>query len=230
MNPIHILIVEDESIVAMEIEGYVKYLGYTVTDICSNAEDTLQVISEQNVDIVLMDICIKGELDGIETTERIRREHPEIEIIFLTAHLDDYNVNRAIALDPVAYLAKPFHREELRVFLKIAIQKLTKKHIFIDKTLTHIFLDNEFSYDEKNSILYCCTELIHLTKRETELLDILIQNRNNVVDLYTIENQIWPDKTANTNTIRTLVKRLREKLKHKFIETIPSYGYRFTLS
>ena len=64
MKEINILIVEDESIVAMEIESYIKKLGYTVADTCSNAQDAFTVIDEQPIDIILMDICIKGELDG----------------------------------------------------------------------------------------------------------------------------------------------------------------------
>ncbi len=229
MKEINILIVEDESIVAMEIESYISKLGYTVTDICSNANDVLTVTSEQTIDIILMDICIKGELDGVETAVRIKKKHPGIEIIFLTAHLDDYNVDRAIEVNPTAYLSKPFNREELRVFLKIALRKIDKNTTHNEDHTHHIALDNEFSYDPLNHILYCCREIIHLTRKESDLLELLIADRNNLVDFYTIENTIWPDKLTNTNTIRTLVKRLRQKLKHKFIETVSSRGYRLVI-
>jgi len=227
MKEINILIVEDESIVAMEIESYITKLGYNVVDICSNADDAFTVIEAHPIDIILMDICIKGTLDGIETAERVKKREPKIEIIFLTAHLDDYNVDRAIKLDPTAYLSKPFNREELRVFLKIAIRKLNKDSNPIEIDPNHIILDYEFSYDLSTSTLYCCFEIIHLTKKESALLELFIENKNNIVDFYTIENTIWPDKDSNTNTIRTLVKRLRQKLKHKFISTVSSRGYRF---
>ncbi len=229
MKEINILIVEDESIVAMEIENYIKKLGYTIIDTCSNANDTLTVISEQKIDIILMDICIKGELDGVETAALIKKSHPEIEIIFLTAHLDDYNVDRAIEINPTAYLSKPFNREELRVFLKIALRKIHKEPSIHEDNKHHIILDNEYSYDLMNHTLYCCFEIINLTKKENDLLELLIQDRNNIIDFYTIENNIWPDKVTNTNTIRTLVKRLRQKLKHKFIETVSSRGYRLVI-
>jgi len=230
MKEINILIVEDESIVAMEIEGYIKKLGYSVAGTCSNAQDAFTVIEEQDINIILMDICIKGELDGVETAAMIKKNHPDIEIIFLTAHLDDYNVDRAIEINPTAYLSKPFNREELRVFLKIALHKIYKNSILCENHKHHIILDNEFSYDLSNHTLYCCLEIIHLTKKESDFLELLIENKNNVVDFYTIENAIWPDKNTNTNTIRTLVKRLRQKLKHKFIETVSSRGYRLLVS
>jgi DNA-binding response OmpR family regulator len=229
MKDINILIVEDESIVAMEIESYLSKLDYNVIDICSNAKDVLKAVNDNRIDIVMMDICIKGNIDGIETAEMIKKSHPHIEIIFLTANLDDYNADRAINTDPIAYLSKPFNREELRVFLKIALRKINK-NTSTDISNKHIIiLDYEFSYDPVNHILYCYNEIINLTKKENELLNLLIKNKNNLLNYYIIENTIWPNKTTNTNTIRTLVKRLRQKLKHKFIETVSSRGYKLNI-
>ncbi len=230
MKEVNILIVEDESIVAMEIESYIKKLGYSVAGTCSNAQDTFSIIQAQNINIILMDICIKGELDGVETATIIKKSHPQIEIIFLTAHLDDYNVDRAIELNPAAYLSKPFNREELRVFLKIALRKIRKDTSSDVMNQHNIILDHEFSYDPDNQTLYCCNEIISLTKKENELLKLFIENKNNLLDFYSIENTIWPDKETNTNTIRTLIKRLRQKLKHKFIATVSSRGYTFMIN
>jgi DNA-binding response OmpR family regulator len=230
MKKSNILIVEDESIVALELKSYINKLGYTVTAISSNAKDALSIISEQNIDIILMDICIKGELDGVEAASIIKSSYPQIEIIFLTAHLDDHNVDRAIEVDPTAYLSKPFNREELRIFLKIALKRRNKELTVNEEFNHHIILDDEFSYDPSNHTLYCCNEIINLTKKESDLLELLIQNRNNLVTLYTIEHSIWPDKVTHTNTIRTLVKRLRQKLKHNFIETVSARGYRLIVS
>lgn len=225
----NVLIVEDESIIAMEIESYIKKLGYTVVDICSNAEDALKVSEDTEINIVLMDICIKGEKDGIETAALLKKSYPLMEVIFLTAHMDEYNVDRAIKLDPVAYLSKPFNREELKIFLKIATQKITKHLTKREQSKNHIFLDHEFCYNTDTHTLYYHNQPIHLTKKESDLLEILISNKNHIVDRYTIENLIWPDKETNTNTMNTLLKRLREKLKHKFIETIPGQGYRLNI-
>ena len=230
MKEINILIVEDESIVAMELESYITKLDYTVIGTCSNAEDAFKIASEHPIHILMMDIRIKGDLDGIETAAIIKKSHPHVEIIFLTAHLDDYNVDRAIVLNPAAYLSKPFNREELRVFLKIALRKIRKDTSSDVMNQHNIILDHEFSYDPDNHTLYCCNEIISLTKKENELLKLFIENKNNLLDFYSIENAIWPDKETNTNTIRTLVKRLRQKLKHKFIESVPSRGYIFMIN
>ena len=230
MKEISILIVEDESIVAMEIESYINMLGYSIAGTCSNAKDALILVAEQPVDIIMMDICIKGDMDGIETAEIIKKDHPHIEIIFLTAHLDDYNVDRAIQLNPIAYFSKPFNREELRVFLKIALQKIRKEPSKDNRDGNTIILDYEFAYNPLIHTLFCCSEIIALTKKENELLKLLIDNKNNLLDYYSIENTIWPGKETNANTVRTLVKRLRQKLKHKFIETVSSRGYRLVIA
>ncbi len=230
MSTISVLIVEDESIVAMEIESFVSNkLGYNVIGICSSAEATLNLLEKHTADIILMDICIKGEMDGIELAEVILKQHPKTQIIFLTAHMDDYNVDRAIKLDPVAYLSKPFNREELRVVMKIAIQRMHKKNDYKTHNPDHLILDEEYCFNETTQTLFCCDEPIHLTQKEGVLLYLLLQNKNKIVDTYTIEQYLWPDKSVTANTLRTLVRRLREKLKHKFIQTIPSQGYRLTL-
>lgn len=230
MKDVNILIVEDESIVAMEIESYIKKLGYTVINTCSNAKDTFKIIEKETVGIILMDICIKGDIDGVDTAMYIKKQYPHIEIIFLTAHLDDYNVDRAIEVNPIAYLSKPFRREELRIFLKISLRKISQELTPNINNNNYIIFDDDFSYDPLNSTLYCCNEIINLTKKESDFLELLIKNKNNIVDLYTIENTLWPDKESNPNTIRTLIKRLRQKLKHKFIETVPSRGYRLVIT
>jgi DNA-binding response OmpR family regulator len=229
MNEMKILIVEDESIVAMEIENFVNRLGYQVVDICSNSQDALSVTKEEKVDLLLMDICLKGNIDGVETTELIKKEHPDIQVIFLTAHMDDYNVDRAITLNPIAYLSKPFNQEELRVSLKIASMKKNNIPMQRRSASSHLYLDEEFCYDTSHNLLYCCNELIHLTKKESDLLALLINNRNNITESFSIEMALWPDKTPHPNTLRTLIKRLREKLKHKFIETLPGRGYKLTI-
>ncbi len=225
MKKMNILIVEDESIVALEIESYLKTLGHHIAGIATSAEKALSLLEEEPVDVVMMDICIKGDTDGVETATIIKNRYPNTEIIFLTAHMDDYNIDRAIAIDPVAYLSKPFKREELKAFLKIAEHRIDNTVQLNLNTDTLVKLDEEYIYDIHTHTLYCCSEPMHLTKKEDQLLSLLLENQNMVVDFYTIENAIWPDKATSANTVRTLVRRLREKLKHKFIKTVSTRGY-----
>ena len=218
-----VLIVEDESIVALEIASYVKSLGYEVVATASNANDAVRLASEKEPDAILMDVRLKGEEDGISATKRIIQEK-QVSVIYITAFSDDESIERAIETNPAAYLTKPFNRKELAAALKIAIKRTTLQGNYA--LVGGLKISEEFSFDFESRQLICCGEYIHLTRKEQEFLTLLLEAKKGIVDIYTIENRIWPDKIPNENTRRGLVLRLRSKLKHQFIETVSGQGYR----
>jgi len=219
MNDKNILIVEDESIIAHSIAKKVEGFGYKVTTICSNGDSAISYILEHNISVVLMDINIKGDLDGIETVQEILK-HIYVPIIYLTAYMDENTIERAVNTNPSAYLSKPINKLELFASLKIALKKNDSS---IQKG--DIILDSEFSFDRKRKQLFHKGEFIKLSKRETQLLFLLIQRKNQIVTIDTIESEIWIDKEPNENTRRALISHLRTKLNHKFINTISGIGY-----
>lgn len=117
-----ILVVEDEIVVAMEIEEKLKLMGYDVTAICSTGEDAVSELGQQVPDLVLMDIKLDGEIDGIQTAEMIHRDH-DIPVVYLTAYADDVTLNRAKVTEPFGYLVKPFSETELRTTIEVALYK-----------------------------------------------------------------------------------------------------------
>jgi FOG: CheY-like receiver len=110
---VNILIVEDESIVALDIKDKVERLGYNVLAVVSSGEKAIEEVKKVQPELVLMDIVLKGEIDGIETARQIR-EHFDIPIIYLTAHSDTQTLTRAKITGPFGYLVKPFVDSELR--------------------------------------------------------------------------------------------------------------------
>jgi PAS domain S-box-containing protein len=120
MENAKILIVEDEAIIAMEIESQLQSLGYEVTSIVSNGEDAIKKTESDKPDLILMDIRIKGEMDGIETAEVIRNKFG-IPVIFLTAYADEERLNRAKLTQPFGYLLKPIQERELKVTIEMAL-------------------------------------------------------------------------------------------------------------
>ena len=227
MRVLKIAIVEDEQIIAIDLKNYILGLGHLCVGIADCESDALDLIGRERPDLVLMDICIKGESDGIETAEKIMAYDPSIKVIFLTAHTDSYNIDRAILVDPLSYLSKPYNPQELEASIKIAQYKIANESVVKNVSESFWQIDPEFSYDLQSDTLYHYGEMIRLTKKERMLLSLLIRNKNQTVTLYTIENEIWPDKTFNANTVRTLIRRVRPKLKHRFIRTIPTEGYAF---
>ncbi len=117
-----VLIVEDEGIVALSIRETLKKLGYVVTGICATGEDAIQKTGETLPDVVLMDIHLKGDMDGISATEKISGMY-DIPVIYLTAYTDDETLNRAMKTRPHSYLVKPFNERELYSNIEFAIYK-----------------------------------------------------------------------------------------------------------
>ncbi|MEX0270002.1 ATP-binding protein [Leptolyngbyaceae cyanobacterium UHCC 1019] len=117
-----ILVVEDEVIVAKTIVSQLKQLGYIVTDTASSGAMAIAKVIETQPDLILMDIVLKGSMDGIETATQIR-EQVDIPIIYLTAYADDSTLERAKATHPFGYIVKPFTADDLRVAVEIGLFK-----------------------------------------------------------------------------------------------------------
>ncbi len=107
-----IAIVEDEGIVAMDISKCLTSLGYDVAFISDSGEKVLELINDSKPDLILMDVELKGDLNGLETA-KILREKYDIHIVFLTAFEDETTLNRIGELSPDGYLVKPFEDEQL---------------------------------------------------------------------------------------------------------------------
>ncbi|MDY6903181.1 MAG: response regulator [Thermodesulfobacteriota bacterium] len=122
MKKERILIVEDEFVTAMEIEESLKDLGYAVTDIVNSGEKALSAVESSAVDLVLMDIKLKGDIDGVEAAGRIRREF-DVPVIYLTALADEPIRERAKITEPYGYIMKPFENRELHINIEIALYK-----------------------------------------------------------------------------------------------------------
>lgn len=117
-----ILVVEDENIVAMEIVDLLRHLGYAVSDQVASGEEAIGRAAATCPDLVLMDIRLKGKMDGIEAAEQIHATL-DIPIIYLTAYADEETLSRAKLTQPLGYLVKPFHEQELRTTIEMALYK-----------------------------------------------------------------------------------------------------------
>jgi PAS domain S-box-containing protein len=122
MSDVKILVVEDESIVAMDIKHRAESLGYTVTGITPSGEDAIQKATETLPNLVLMDIVLKGEMDGVEAAQKIR-DSLDIPVVYLTAYSDEKTLKRAKVTEPFGYIIKPFEDRELHSAVEVALYK-----------------------------------------------------------------------------------------------------------
>jgi len=117
-----ILVVEDEVIVAKTIAGQLKQLGYAVADTASSGAAAIAKAAATQPDLILMDIVLKGEMDGVTTATHIRAQR-DVPIIYLTAYADDNTLQRAKITQPFGYIVKPFTSNDLRVAIEIGLFK-----------------------------------------------------------------------------------------------------------
>jgi DNA-binding response OmpR family regulator len=224
-----ILIVEDETIVALDTKSTLTKLGYEVTDIVTNYDDAIFSFLDKKPDIILMDIFLNHSLSGIEVSKKIN-EISNTPIIFMSAYCDDEILSQAAKTEPFGYLVKPFNRNDLKSILNMVTYKLQKKSTYnylVDGKFK-ISDDYYYSLNDYLKIYYENQEII-LTKNERLFLEILIKAKGELVSFSNIEHYIWFDKPISDSTLRTLMYRLRSKFNHKLIETIPSLGCRLNI-
>jgi CheY-like chemotaxis protein len=114
---LHILIVEDERLVARDLQRRLSRLGYTVVGQVASGSEAIQQALAQRPDLVLMDIRLQGEMDGIEAAGFIRT-HLNIRVVYMSAYVDEATLTRAQATDPAAFLTKPFSESILQQTLQ----------------------------------------------------------------------------------------------------------------
>ena len=117
-----VLVVEDERIVAEDIRRSLQNLGYDILAVVSSGEKAFQKIAEERPDLVLMDIVLKGKMDGIEAAKLIRTQF-NIPIVYLTAYADEKLLHRVKATEPYGYILKPFEDKELHTVIEMALYK-----------------------------------------------------------------------------------------------------------
>lgn len=158
MSNTRVLVVEDESIVAKSIQSRLKSLGYTVPAVVSSGEEAVHKAEEIRPDLVLMDIVLKGRMDGIKAAREIY-SRLNIPIVYLTAYSDDNTIERAKLTEPFGYVLKPFEIREIRSAIEIALHKhrvennLRQKESWLSTTLEKVS-DGVLVVDDKGLIRY----------------------------------------------------------------------------
>jgi signal transduction histidine kinase len=126
MNPLKILITEDDEISAMLLKKALNKNGHEVVGVTASGEDTLELLNHTQVDLVFMDIKLSGNLDGIKTTELINARQ-NIPVVYLSSSSDDETLKKVVGTNPSAYVLKPFNVRELNTVIELAIYKHRKE-------------------------------------------------------------------------------------------------------
>jgi len=222
----NILIVEDESILAIGMEYSLEDFGYEVSGIVTSYESAILHVKENRPDLVLMDIKIKGEKTGIDAAKVIWQEY-KIPVVFLTSYSSEKMISSAMETEPYGYLLKPYREKELKATIEIALYK--HRYFFKNKeTLTNTntidFIDG-ITFNKSKGLLHKEGKNIVLTKNEIKLLEILTDNINESVSFEKISDYIWRDDDCDIPKLRALIYRMKKKLDVDILENVYEYGY-----
>jgi len=158
MPKARIMVVEDESIIAIDIQNGLENLGYEVPAIVSSGEEAIHIAGELRPDLILMDIVLEGHIDGVEAADQILARF-DIPVIYLTAYADDDTLQRAKITRPFGYILKPFDERELQTAIEMALykhemdRKLKKSEQWLATTLKSIG-DAVIATDNSGSITF----------------------------------------------------------------------------
>jgi two-component system, cell cycle sensor histidine kinase and response regulator CckA len=122
MSPTQIMVVEDENIVAKDIQSRLEKMGYEVPAVAASGEEAIEMTPRRRPDLVLMDVMLRGDMRGTEAAEAIRTRY-DIPVIYLTAYSDTDTVERAKVTEPYGYLLKPFDEQDLKTAIEMALYK-----------------------------------------------------------------------------------------------------------
>ena len=217
-----ILIVEDEQKIARFLELELKYEGYDV-DIANNGREGFEKGKSPDVDLIILDVMLPG-LSGIEVCRRLRQQS-DVPIIMLTAKDDISDKVTGLDIGADDYMTKPFAVEELLARIRVLLKRRNVKNINDD-----LLIIGKLKLSKNNYKVEYDNENIELTKKEFELLEYLMRNKNIVLSREKILDNVWGyDYFGDTNIIDVYIRYIRSKIDQKynvsFIETVRGVGY-----
>jgi signal transduction histidine kinase len=170
-----ILITEDEVLIAREIEATLEELGYTVVGVAHDGNTALQKVAETCPDLVLMDIVMPGELDGIETADQIRTRF-QIPVIYLTAYADSETLQRAKITEPFGYILKPFQPQDLNTAIQIALVRHHTEQLKLNTLRSNISASLPHEVNTALGGILGCTDFLlkrYYSIPSTEVLELI---------------------------------------------------------
>ncbi len=193
----NILLLEDDIALQNSIKQFLESKGFHIYAF-HNGETALQTLDANHYDLYLLDINVPG-INGLELLKLIHNFNKNAKILIISASNDMDTIEKAYSHGAVDFIKKPFFLQELYYKINIFTQSHQKEKLQTTE---------------------------HLTKKERQLLELLLENEANVVEYTQIEEQLYPDSPMSLDALRGLVKRLRKKLQSHTIKTISGVGYK----
>ncbi|PHR58078.1 MAG: DNA-binding response regulator [Arcobacter sp.] len=211
-----IFLLEDEVMLNESIEEYLLAIGHHVES-CFDGLQALELLKNESYDLLLLDINVPS-IDGLSLLERLHKLCIHTPTIYISALVDIEDISRAYDLGCYDYLKKPFHLKELSL-------RIDKIKLSTELPQVHLRLSFNYSYDQEHNHLLFNGEIQILSKRQSQIIDLLARNRGRIVDFEQFQNYVWDETIVDNATIRAEINRLKKSLKEEFIQNIRAQGY-----
>ncbi len=213
-----LLIAEDDPIAIVPLSNILKRYFKTVFT-ASNGDEAYQYFLDNPIDLILTDMRMPSR-DGISLIQMVREINPQIPVIIMSAFQDSETLRKVIPLHVSDYLIKPIQIEEV---LELSLKSLESQ------ATEAIQLKNNIIVNISQKTVYQDDQLIALTKKEFELLQLLIENPNAILSKEQIENALWNGDIISESSVKTLLKKLRDKIGEDAVITVKNLGYKIAI-
>ncbi len=211
-----ILLLEDEAMLNESISEYLSSKGHRVVGFLDGV-DALNDLLQNSYDLLILDITVPN-LDGLSLFEKLQELKIHTPTIYISALTDIEDISKAYDLGCRDYLKKPFHLKELS--LRIDNIKFHQNSHRIE-----IRLSKNYSYSQERSELLFNHEVQILTKRQSQIIDLLSRNRGRIVDFEQFQELVWSEQLVDNATMRAEINRLKKNLREDFIINVRGMGY-----
>ncbi len=227
-NVTRVLLVEDEAD-AREILSF--YLNTIFEDVVSAIDGQIgyeifqkELEAGKTFDLVLTDIKMPN-LNGMDMIGQMLDLKKEQKFIIVSAYRDEEKLMKSINFRVLGYFLKPINVDNMmEILTKAKEQVLKEKEQSLESDAIEI--NEYYTYYKERKLLYCDGVLVKLSKKETQLLDILVNNIGNIITIETFKKALWNDINKSDITFRTVMKRLKDKVEEKdFILSLKGQGY-----
>lgn len=224
-----VLLVEDEDVARKTLSFYLNTIFDEVVVACDGQEASKvfkkDFDEDRTFDLVLTDLKMPNK-DGISMIDDIRELVPNQRFIIVSAHKNEDDLLKLINLRVLGYFVKPLNIDNMMEMLKKAKEEVLADNAVTDVQETLITLNRRYTYDVKTDKLYNQESIVKLSKKELDILKVLIDNLGEVVPVEKFKQDVWNDINTNDSAFRTVMKRLKDKVKEDdFIISHKGYGY-----
>ena len=228
MANFRILYTEDDETLAFLTKDNLEQNHYTITH-CNDGQIALETFKNNTFDICILDIMMP-KIDGFELATAIRKLNSDIPILFLSAKTLKEDRIKGLKLGADDYLVKPFSIEELLLKIEIFLKRSLKQNSIVKS----IYTVGKYQFDSHNYLIFNENEKIKLTQRESELLNLFLDNKNIVLKREEILKSLWGDDDYFMGrSLDVFISRLRKIMANEngiIIENLHGIGFRFNIS